>query len=248
MREIPQNSGPLVGSPPRETTTQEESASSENDLFVGRAEALALLERALEEPGVVSRSVLVSGEAGVGKTRLVQEFARRAEARATNVAWGHCYDVEGEPPYRPFEQITKQLSCASPIGHAASPSDKEAVDHAFLAERKGDPEEWRERFLAGVGEALTSVASSEHLLLVVEDIQWADIGSLLLLNSLVDGGHRGLLVISTVRLDEALDGPRRKLVYSLQSKSIHLPVRGMEPRDVPTAGSVTVRCRLRQPA
>jgi len=74
---------------------------------------------------------------------------------------------------------------------------------------------------------LTRVAASQPLLLIIEDIQWADTGSLLLLNCLVDRGGLGLLVISTVRPEEPLDTRRRQLLHSLQAKSIPLDLRGL---------------------
>ena len=232
MREIPHHMPSLARSALQEATVQEDRLTPDRGVFVGRAESLVLLETALEQSRVASRSVVVSGEAGVGKTRLVQEFASWAETRPVHVAWGHCYSAKWAPPYLPFQQVIERLRCAGLIGRSKSFSGKDGTGDALLKERKGEPQEWRDRFLAGVSEELTSVAASQPLLLIIEDIQWADTGSLLLLNRLVDRAGCGLLVISTVRPDEPLERTRRQLLYSLQGKSIHLDLRGLTTQEI----------------
>jgi DNA-binding CsgD family transcriptional regulator/Tfp pilus assembly protein PilF len=215
-----------------EATARADDVIPARDIFVGRAQSLLVLERALKQSGVAGRSVVVSGEAGVGKTRLVEEFARRVEARAVHVARGHCYEMAGAPPYLPFQQAVESLRRAGATGLPRPFSSKGRQEQVPLSQQKGDPQGQREQFLIGVSEKILSVAASQPVLLVVEDIQWADIGSLLLLNILVDRGGPGLLVIATMRPEEYLEGPRRRLLYSLQSKSIRLDLHALARREL----------------
>jgi DNA-binding CsgD family transcriptional regulator len=196
------------------------------DVFVGRARPLALLEKALEQSSVASRSLLVSGEAGIGKTALIREFVSRAEARSIRVAWGHCYDVAGVPPYLPFQQVAERLRVD--FARLSEPLfDESDAGGPPARRRRGAPEAWRQQFLTRVTSRLQNMAASQPLILIVEDIQWADISSLLLLNTLVDTGGRGLLLVSTIRPEEPVEGARQRLIYRLQLKSARLRLPGL---------------------
>lgn len=71
--------------------------------FVGRGRELAELRAALDEVGESQRHLfLVSGEPGIGKTRLVDELAADARARRFGVMWGRCWEGGGAPAYWPW--------------------------------------------------------------------------------------------------------------------------------------------------
>ncbi len=97
--------------PPRVTApppAPEEPAPA--DELVGRAPQLDALERALAHARAGrGRLVLLSGEAGIGKTRLAEELAARARARDWAVAWGRAYETEGAPPFWPWVQVVRSL-------------------------------------------------------------------------------------------------------------------------------------------
>ena len=80
-------------------------------VFISRQRELSLLCRALEEAqrrhGQV---VLVSGEAGIGKTRLAQELAAIAASGTVSVLWGRCVQGEASPPYWPWTQIVRSFA------------------------------------------------------------------------------------------------------------------------------------------
>src|SRR5205823_2487525 len=80
--------------------------------YVGRSEERALLRRLLDRAGTGTGGVvLIAGEAGLGKTRLVDETAREARGRSMFVVRGQCHDMEGAAPYLPFvEAIEYGLS------------------------------------------------------------------------------------------------------------------------------------------
>src|SRR5213594_3819926 len=77
-------------------------------LFIGRHRELAELRAGLEEAVTGGgRFFLVVGEAGIGKTRLVEELAREATQRGGVVLWGRCWEGEGAPPYWPWVQVIR---------------------------------------------------------------------------------------------------------------------------------------------
>ncbi len=82
-----------------------ESAQLASSTFVGRDREMGELNKALEEAlAGQGRLVMLVGEPGIGKTRLAQELASRAESRGVRVFWGRCYEDEGAPPYWPWVQ------------------------------------------------------------------------------------------------------------------------------------------------
>ena len=94
--------------------TAHELSSLTWDAFVGRTDELALLAEALESTLQGSGSLVVlSGEPGIGKTRLAQEFARTAAARGVQVLWGRC-EADLTYPYRPFLELARQGLAAKP--------------------------------------------------------------------------------------------------------------------------------------
>ncbi|MGE5636085.1 MAG: ATP-binding protein, partial [Nocardioidaceae bacterium] len=129
--------------------------------FVGRAEQLAAFDSALARaaggrPGVL----LLAGESGVGKTRLVGELARRALERDARVLTGDCVELgEGELPYAPLAAALREVGLTLPLD-----SDEVADLERFSQSRLF------ERLLA----LLAELSDERPLVLVVEDLHWAD--------------------------------------------------------------------------
>ena len=68
--------------------------------IIGRQQEMAELAEALDDArSGRGRLVMLAGEPGIGKTRLAQQLASRAESLGTQVLWGWCYEREGAPPY-----------------------------------------------------------------------------------------------------------------------------------------------------
>lgn len=83
------------------------------DVFVGREDFLARLEAALDAAAAGrGRTVVVTGESGIGKTRLLDELASRAGAGRTSVLAAWCYEGEGTPPYWPWVQMLRTAIAA----------------------------------------------------------------------------------------------------------------------------------------
>ncbi|MGY1616966.1 ATP-binding protein [Geodermatophilus sp. SYSU D00691] len=156
--------------------------------MVDRDDERADLRRAAKEAlGGHGRLVLVAGEVGAGKTRLVTEIAREFEARGTRVLTGSCAETDGALPYLPYVEIIEQAAAdpRSPLGlrDALTGVAPEIARMApglrrFLPDIGAPvelPPELAQRYVwNSVGEFLTRAAQRQPLLLVVEDLHWAD--------------------------------------------------------------------------
>ena len=182
--------------------------------LVGRSTEMATLLSAVEEAG--SRragAFLLAGDAGVGKTRLLDEVATGAQERGFAVLVGHCTNFgDAALPYLPFTEIFGRLSADRPelagglladfpamgrllpthrlIGAPASPQDG-PIDRAAL-------------FDAVLG-AVTAISAGEPLLLIIEDTHWAD------------DSTRDLIGFLLTRLDSQ----RIALLVSYRSDDLH---------------------------
>jgi hypothetical protein len=140
---------------------------------IGRRRELASLAAALRDArGRNGRLVLLSGDAGIGKTRLAEETARRAADEGFAVAWASCWEGDGAPPLWPWLQVLDALG----------------ADTTMLVEHLGDDgvggAAGAARFpvYAAVEEALDDAcARLGSVLVVIDDVHWADEDSLALL-------------------------------------------------------------------
>lgn len=163
-------------------------------VIVGRAHEQALLKDELQAAiDGVGRVILLGGEAGIGKTSLARELARDALARGVRVMRGHSYDLVNTPPFGPwielFQSAARSGDIAVPPVALTTDTNVRVVDQAAL---------FREvrRFFA-------DLSQSGPLLLVLEDLHWADSASVDLLRSLsVAFNQWPILVIVTYRIDE----------------------------------------------
>ena len=86
--------------------------------FVGRERELAELVSACESGGDSDTHLfLISGEPGIGKTRLADELASRARARGMQILWGRCWEGEGAPAYWPWIQVIRAYLGALELEH-----------------------------------------------------------------------------------------------------------------------------------
>jgi DNA-binding SARP family transcriptional activator len=133
-------------------------------IFVGRERELAELAPALEDLAAGrGRLFLVSGDSGIGKTRLADELASRAKDAGARVLWGRCSKRAGAPPYWPWTQALQSLG-----------EDVPELDPAL-----GDAE--RFRLFVDLAARLREASSAQPILLVFDDLQHGDGLSLLLL-------------------------------------------------------------------
>jgi hypothetical protein len=173
--------------------------------------------------------VLLAGEPGVGKTRLAGEVAARVQADGGIVIAGRCDELVGTP-YEPFaEALRSQLAqpggvlslgaMAGELVHLGP--DLDAFVPGLQPPLAADPEAIRTKLFDAVSCWLAETASRQPVLLVLDDVHWADHGSLLLLRHVaINQPVPGLLVLGTYR-DTDVD--RR---HPLQSMLAELRRRG----------------------
>src|SRR6201993_471020 len=186
------------------------------DEFVGREEELAAMDIAWQRARTGSRHVmLVAGEAGIGKTRIIGEFARRCLSGSATTLMGHC-DEEALTPYQPFVEALTQLLDQFTDAELAQqmrngdlrPEVARLVPSltARLPELdRGavvDPESERFRLFQAVDRLFSSASQRTALLILLDDLHWADKSSLLLLRHLARGApSTATFLIGTYRGD-----------------------------------------------
>ncbi len=151
--------------------------------FVGRPAELEALAGAWSAAAAGrGTAVVVTGEPGIGKTRLVEAFAAQAGAA---LRWSRCAEIGGAPPYWPWQQVLGGL----PEGAAGS-----------------DP---GARFALGLDTArrLRAAAGDAPLLVVLDDLQWADADSLHVLEVVLSQLHGSRLLLALTCREEASGSP-----------------------------------------
>ena len=184
--------------------------------FAGRSRELALLRALLPRAGGESRRiVLLGGEPGSGKSRLVREFAHEAAGVGVLVLYGAC-DAVVRTPYRPFAEALERLVRTSDpatlrgdLGTTGGELVRVLPDlplHVgeLPAPMAADPETERHRLHTAVTDLLVAVSRRAPVLLVVEDGHWADPPSLLLLRHLGrSAADARMLLVATFRDTDA---------------------------------------------
>jgi len=189
--------------------------------FIGRTGELTALKRSFETMQTGDRvAVLVHGESGVGKSALAQRFVEslRAESRGAVVLTGRCYERE-TVPYKAvdgaIDSVSRYLTTLP-----ASVVAKLTPDHAGLVGQvfpvlrriepiarsprppldKLDPVVLRTRLFAGLRDLFDKIAAHAPLVLLIDDLQWADADSFALLAEILRGPEPPhLLFVATVR-------------------------------------------------
>jgi DNA-binding CsgD family transcriptional regulator/tetratricopeptide (TPR) repeat protein len=190
-------------------------------VFVGRDEELATLGAALERAaGGQAQTVLLAGDSGVGKTRLLAEFKRSPGGRRANWLAGGCIAVaEGDLPYAPIIAALRSVRSESvdPDQIAESAPELARLVPSLGAPEVADPAQsgggnpsasLRGEFAQGrlfeqVLALLTDLSADQPVVLAVEDLHWADRSTRNLLSFLIHNIQgEGVLVICTFRTDE----------------------------------------------
>jgi predicted ATPase len=162
--------------------------SAVSPVLVGRdAEVAALRESWAQVRGGAPATVLIGGEAGIGKTRLVRQFAAGVDAE---VLYGGCVDLSGGGlPFTPFTSAMR--------GHGDTLAELLPVDV------QADTETARARLFEEVLTQFAGLCARQPVVLVIEDVHWIDRSSLDLLSFLVHNQQAagGLLCVVTYRSD-----------------------------------------------
>ncbi|HUA32006.1 MAG TPA: AAA family ATPase [Candidatus Binataceae bacterium] len=163
--------------------------------FVGRAAQLKRLTSKLDEAfhgrGAIT---MLRGEAGIGKSRTLEEFSDHARQRGAVVLRGACYDGEWQSPYGPFAEAIVDYSHSAPRADFTAALGKRGSILARIAPSisdaigdEGEPvsldkDEERFRLFDAFGEFLNSIARTNPVLLILDDLHWADRGTVAMLN------------------------------------------------------------------
>ena len=180
--------------------------------FVGRDTPRALIEAGWRDAlAGLPRTVFVSGEPGIGKTRLAADVARRAHDAGAVVLYGRCQEDVGIP-YEPWIEALSHYARTGPLpvlrGHVRRHGAELARLVSALALRipelppapAYDEEAARFSFFAAVKDLLEAAAADRPLVLVLDDLHWADRETLVLLRQAVLAQEpRNRLIIATFR-------------------------------------------------
>lgn len=159
--------------------------------------------------------VFIGGAAGLGKSRLVREVEVDARRQGLMSLTGYCVDMEHPPPYKPFiDQLEKAMRVISPEAMRSALGENApevAKLMPALSQRYDDipaapelnPEQERQYMLHGVAEFLERAARTQPLMLIFEDLHWADESTLLLIRHMATrAAEVPLLVVGTYRSTE----------------------------------------------
>ena len=186
--------------------------------FVGREPELRVLgerlERALAGTGGL---VLVAGEAGIGKTRMLGEFALTARERGALTLWGSSFEGDWHPPYGPWLEVLEDAVRSLDADRLRQALGRGAPVLARLLPELGpalgdlpevaslSPEEERFRLFDAVAQFLVAVARRSPVVLVLDDLHWTDRDSLQLLAYCGRFVGRGGLLLAGAYRDAPLD-------------------------------------------
>jgi DNA-binding CsgD family transcriptional regulator/DNA polymerase III delta prime subunit len=188
-------------------------ATSASGAFVGRQREMDELKAALEEAlSGHGQLVMLVGEPGIGKTHTAHELAASANPRGARVLWGHCYAEQGAPPYWPWVQVirsyirdynTDELRSQMGAGAADIAEVVTEVKEHFPDLRPPtvlEPQQARFRLFDSITTFLKRASATQPLVLVLDNLHWADRPSLLLLEFLAqEMVECHLLIVGTYR-------------------------------------------------
>lgn len=217
-------------------------------IFVGRERELGELRGALDEAERGRGSLLLlSGEPGIGKTRLADRACSLAAERGSLVVWGRAWEGAGAPAFWPWVQVIRGVADAATASELSArlgasgaliaqlvPELREKVPSLTVAVTPPDTEQARFQLFDATTRFVKKAAQSRPLVLVLDDLHWADKPSLLLLEFVArELRDARMFVIGTYREVEARHAsPIADLLAALVRTGRHLPLRGLGEADV----------------
>ena len=218
-------------------------------VFVGRQREMGELKAALEEAlSGKGRLVMLVGEPGIGKTRTAQELATYAGLRQCQVLWGRCYEGQGAPPYWPWVQAIRSYvrdhedsDLRSQMGSGAADiaeivSDVKERLHDLKPPPQLEPEQARFRLFDSIAGFLRGASRKQPLVVVLDDLHWADQPSLALLQFVArELGNGRVLLLGTYRdMELSRQHPLAETLGDLTKERLfqRILLRGLSQEDV----------------
>jgi DNA-binding CsgD family transcriptional regulator/RecA/RadA recombinase len=212
----------------------------------GRDEELSHLRDALDDALSGRGSVvLISGEAGIGKTTLAEAIAGPSREAGAVVTWGRCPEGTGAPPFTPWPQVLRtwfEQAGSDELARVAAPSAPFlALLVPEVAEELGSDEipgaedpAARFRLVEAVGETVSRAGMVRPWVIVIDDLHAADPSSIAVAESVARASvDAGVLVVATYRDTEASDALVEAVArIGRHPRALHLALSGLEAPDV----------------
>jgi len=186
--------------------------------FAGRAGLLRSVEELVDRGG--PRVVLLDGPAGIGKSRLLQELARRLTERGAVVLAGSATEFEQVLPFGAFVDVIES------VGRTGAGLTFGAGDHRRLSGLEQIP------FYRSIREAIDRHDAPHGVLLVLDDVQWADEASLGLLEFLLHRPPRNLTAVITSYRTGTCPPRLTRALHALDEPATHVRVPPLAQADV----------------
>ncbi|WP_119727037.1 ATP-binding protein [Thermomonospora amylolytica] len=216
--------------------------------LIGRDHAAGMLRaeigRAIDSHGGL---VLVTGEAGIGKTTLVGDAAAEARRRGALVLGGSCWESGGAPGHWPWVQVLRGLRRASGAAEWAELEEASGGATAVLLGESAAADETGFALYDGVTSALVAASQRRPVMVVLDDLHWADAASVRLLEFAAQHTwFERLLLVGTYRDVEVepTDHPLRPLLSALVSRATMITLTGLDRAAV---GELMARTAGRRP-
>lgn len=222
---------PGLAGPPVEprTTSRRPSPEPDESAIVGREDAVGQLRRSFDRTVHEGhgRTVVITGEAGIGKTRLVAELAAWAGLQEARVLWGRCHEADVSPAYWPWVPIVRELAGAHPAPEIARLLDAggdAGQDAGAAALRTYD----------AVSRLVSTSAGELPIVLLLEDVHWADTASLQLLAYAAEILRDSpVLIVVTSRTTDEPGPPLQTCLAALaRAGADRVPLAGLAPDQV----------------
>ena len=209
--------------------------------LVGREEEILTIQRAYQQTRHGQRkAVFIFGEPGIGKTRLSREFTEWSqESQQAMVLWGYCYEMSGSFPYQPIaDAISAYVRQCSPaelramLGNSAVDLAKIAPEVRFKLPELPQPEPIgpeleRRNLYSAVARFFNTLAEQQPLIIILDDLQWADAATIQLLNFLLMQGTETRPSDSTKAAGKHGAVPLYLMLYRADSVHDTHPLRGL---------------------
>jgi hypothetical protein len=187
-------------------------------MLFGRDEPLAIAARALADAEAGhGRTLMVSGEAGIGKSALVRALAAQAEARGARVGFGRAWEVGGAPAFWPWSQAVAELGLDLDELLGSASSDMASAQRMVAFDR--------------VVRAVSTLKAP--VVLILDDLHAADVASVELSLAFARGTarRRALLVVTTRESELLARRPVAELIGKLTREAAAVPLRRLGPTD-----------------